>query len=270
MRLAQVAPLVLLLVSSCRTLFIGSDRSSRLMLPRGSSRSPSPTEGSSGPHHQPSSGLLSDNLAQGIKKSASSSSRASGTTQTHSVHLSQSTGVHPIQARPGPPATVSQIDAKTFTSKRLGLLGASLQKPAAKVVSAQKTAKGNKKPAAGLSLEQSAEGATKPSRKRIRPASMSPPRKAEKKPHVPWWQQAGGLPLRSKGTSPRLEEGRKWREQQRLRKATKNSPDISEHPQGHQHPKGGGPGSPGAGSHAVSKRTSRAAEWRHKFGQPMN
>lgn len=69
-----------------------------------------------------------------------------------------------------------------------------------------------------------------------------------------WWKTAGGTPSASKsahGTSDRYERQKRYRERKKLGLVGK---PLDEHPtKHHQHPPGG-PGSPGAGSHAISKR----------------
>lgn len=64
------------------------------------------------------------------------------------------------------------------------------------------------------------------------------------------------IPLSDKGKaskSSRYESDRRYREKQKLKKQMQQLKD--KHSSGHQQhpPKGGGPGSPGAGSHAISK-----------------
>ena len=72
-----------------------------------------------------------------------------------------------------------------------------------------------------------------------------------------WWKVPGGRPYvrRPPGESPRYEVQRRVREKKKLKMLA--APQADEHPPGH-HPSqgGGGPGSPGTGSNAVSKRRS--------------
>ena len=66
---------------------------------------------------------------------------------------------------------------------------------------------------------------------------------------------------RPQGTGPRFEEQRDAREKKKQRKILQGQ-HADQHPSGH--PKGGGgrrPGSPGAGTHAVSKRKLAGTEY---------
>lgn len=74
-----------------------------------------------------------------------------------------------------------------------------------------------------------------------------------------WWQKVGGQPWAASGAGPRYGDKRKLGEMQKVKMAGQR-PD--EHPSGHdQQHKGPDPGSPGAGSHAVSKRLLTAQEF---------
>lgn len=69
-----------------------------------------------------------------------------------------------------------------------------------------------------------------------------------------WWNTVGGRPNpppAADGAGRRYESQKKRYERKKLKQAG-NLPD--EHPNKHKHHQPGGPGSPGAGSHAVSKR----------------
>lgn len=68
----------------------------------------------------------------------------------------------------------------------------------------------------------------------------------------PWWKQEGGTPGVQRGTAKYYDINRRYREKKKLMKQGKQA---DQHPPGphHQPPKGGGPGSPSAGSQAVSK-----------------
>lgn len=77
---------------------------------------------------------------------------------------------------------------------------------------------------------------------------------AAKKTRGPWWNRKNSGPNKPKGTAKDYETQRRWRERDKIRKA--QAKQLGQHPAGHQQhpPKGGGPGSPGAGSQAVRKR----------------
>lgn len=97
----------------------------------------------------------------------------------------------------------------------------------------------------------------------VAPGIRRPRRKAgsssEPKSKEPWWKKKGGTPNIQGGTHRWYNTSRNRRERQKLEK---QAGPVSEHPSGHQHHQGGGgPGSPGAGSHAVSKRRLRGHEY---------
>lgn len=90
-----------------------------------------------------------------------------------------------------------------------------------------------------------------PSRKEVAAMKTSEPKTKEK-----WWNKKGGTPNIQGGTHKWYSAQRKYREKKKLEK---QGGPVSEHPSGHHPHGGGGPGSPGAGTHAVSKR--RLAAW---------
>ena len=69
----------------------------------------------------------------------------------------------------------------------------------------------------------------------------------------PWWKHAGGTPRAQDGQGRLYLYQKQYREKKKLRLEGKS---VDEHPSGPRHhpTDGGGPGSPGAGSHAISKR----------------
>lgn len=82
----------------------------------------------------------------------------------------------------------------------------------------------------------------------------------KKEPQEAWWKKKGGKPRATQGLGPRYEIQKKYREKQKIKKIGQFLAQPSfEH---HRPPKGdNGPGSPGAGSHAVSRRRLRESEY---------
>lgn len=84
----------------------------------------------------------------------------------------------------------------------------------------------------------------------VKPLQAKPARPAK---GSKWWNTPGGRPrpaLSAYGTGPRYASQKRYREKKKLAETGK-LPD--EHPTKHLHHPPGGPGSPGAGSHAVRK-----------------
>lgn len=247
-----------------------------LVVPRGSSSS-----GDSPEHH--STGYLGDIVSQAMKRPSSSSSRPARAEQPHPAQgpsaLAHTIQGHPTQGDPKQLAGTSHHHIKTPGLVNVGATGT--YKRPRKDHQYEKLDPELKKARPqlgyiGASIRPSLppnkpkEGRDKPKRGRGRPtkrpedAIAGPTQKAANQPAAAkpwnkgqgaWWNRAGGIPYRSQGTGPRYESLKKYRDNKKLRSSSSNPPDVSEHPYGppHQGPHGGPP-SPDAGSHAVSKR----------------
>lgn len=240
MRSVRVAIILLLVVVFSN----GEDGYSRLcqndrnLRPRGSSRSPSPE------HSERPTSL---NLALSLKPPGSSSQSpdlALSLTPPGplSGHSTQSAHQHPAQGPPAPQA--STVDTQITTS-RLGRLVAGMD-PQSKP--SRKPPSHSRRPPIGWSYKGLPGGTSTPL-KASKPAGSDKPKGTRTR----WWNQVGGLPHRQQTTSPHYEYNKALREKQKLRKTMNKPPGSDEHPSGaSQRPPS--PPSPGAGSHAVSKR----------------
>lgn len=237
------------------------------MYRRGSSSS----GGSPEPH---SSGLLGDIVSQGRKRPASSSqvgqTEHHHPSQDHSVHhpvqghLMQG---HPMQGHPlethlmqghptegqpmqGHPTQPQSSSLEVMKTPRLIRLAVTLD-PSAKPSREPKGQSGGRR--GGRRTPQPEDG-----RPRRKPSAPKEPEKQRKprKAQEAWWKKPGGVPHRAQGSSPDFDKNRSIRDMKKLKSLLRSPPDLDEHPSGPHHHQGphGGPPSPGAGSHAVSKR----------------
>lgn len=286
MRGAQVAAILLLVVSSCRSIASSSGPGDRRLLPRSGgpgSRSPSPKKGATG--------LLGDIVAQGTKKHGQSS-------QTTHAHQGQALSSQATQARPahlshpthsaGPTHTTFSAHAVQaahtahpthMARPALGHQGAAAHPGnAAHPVGPAQVGK----PAKAAQRKDGGRGRAKPSAMYVEwsnsltghLAKLQPGRgggryqplggvqsakRPEKGGHTEgkWWKTPGGQPRSSPGTSSRFDRNKRYREKKKLKKLAESLgveyPGHEEHPRKGGGKGGGGPGSPGAGSQAVSK-----------------
>lgn len=201
-----------------------------------------------------------------------SSSRSKGKRPAHETHSTRLFGVNVTPGKPSSPAHTShakpahtptqahgpQLGSKAPTHSpaqtkepgRLGHLVANLQ-PVRYAYVPKGTPRGRPK---GSKTGETSRQAGKA------PQALAPkPQRGDSNPGRVWWKKQGGRPRAQRveaGSGPRYEELKKIREMKKLKKAGKS---LDEHPSGHHHHPHGGPGSPGAGSHAVSKRGTQDA-----------
>lgn len=239
---------LLLLFFSCHFLCADANEPPQELRARGSgSRSPSPSRstGKAPMQAAPSTGLLDDIVKHVVARPATST-HASHSTEGHSLQATPghthphalSTPTHQTQSTPPththPHHYVSHSQPPSLPRlPRLGHLAAQLQ-PAP-------TKEGPRK---------------RPKPKRLPPGVKAPPRsdkgtgKGKATGRGTWWKKSGGTPVVRQGASSRYESNKKYRENKKLREQGLHT---DEHPSAHP-PHGGGPGSPGAGSHAVSRK----------------
>lgn len=227
----------------------------RTLAPRGTgSRSPSPSGGAPSPKSS-STGLLEDIVRQSQKRPASSS-RPTGSFEqplpkvAKPAAFASSASVQPIYQHQTTSSSHSLHSHPQIHPTHLGhSTHTNLPAHAAHAHSIDHPQsapspqlKGLRQIGAGLHPAEVVPGK--------RPARVGLPEKQK----VKWWQKAGGKPANPRGTGPFYETQRRYREMKKLQKA--QGKHMDEHPSGHHPhtPKGGGPGSPGAGSHAISRR----------------
>lgn len=233
----MLVTLLALLTASCQVLCTGQERPRPPHSPAGSkSPSPSHSKSASPPHEPQGTKLFGVVLHEGPKQPARSE-HPNQSLHTHRAHQGQTPAQH-TQSIPShvPTHAVRMHSIQHLKStpspqfKRLGRIGAELH-PAP----------------------------MKPMRRPVVSESSSP------KQRVKWWQKAGGKPARPHGAGPHYEEHKKYREKKKSE--NKQEKHTDEHPSGHQQhpPKGGGPGSPGAGSSVVGKRRLEDSEYPQAF-----
>lgn len=225
---------LLLLVASCEALrptahlFELEPRTSSGSGPQSKSPSPpsstgkAPARDSPQPHGQPSVRLFGVNVAPGKPSSHVHPSQAS---QTHTAHVVSSADFHP-QTKHG--ESVSHANVQMHPGQL------SPQRTATTQLDAP-----TGKHSATSGPQQQATGKLSSS-----DAGFSP--------KDPWWKKKGGRPRATHGLGARFEIDKKYRERQKVKKIGQF---LAESPFKHHHPHKGDdePGSPGAGSHAVSR-----------------
>lgn len=274
MRCAHVTALSLLLAVFCQVVYASTGQ----LWPRGS-RSPSPD------HHGHVSGLLGDVVAQGHRRPVSSgasdiqSSKRPASSSEHGLHSSQSAhpsqAMHPSQATHSAhvvhsvavhpsivvhPSTV--IHPSTMAHPSLSHTAHVSHSQTLNEVAALRPGRSTNKPPEGRPYRASKSTGRPVGRPRKPAKEPKPPKeprlpkpKGRPGPRDPWWKKSGGKPMASPGTGKQYEIGHRFRERQKAKQAQGQHHD--DHPPfGHQPPKGEGPGSPGAGSHAVTRRGS--------------
>lgn len=277
-RYVQFAVCLWLLVSICGAMTF--DLQDSALKPRGSgsgSRSPSPHgEGSGGKHSKPSGQGNQGKGKESAHPQPSGSTKgdshrrplhvdlnkppdhATQPSQSHHapMFLSHARPVHPfhpVQAHGAQPRHPLQTHPQRPSSE--GVTTHLLSKQSAARLAAS-FATGSKRPAEASHHPQMDAKKAKPNW--LTMATGKPARGPMPGTRPAWWNQAGGRPRRQSGTGHRYEEKKAYNEKQKLLKKQQQGFPPSEHHE--QHPKPGGPrgpGSPGAGSHAVSKRRPR-------------
>lgn len=258
-RMRRALIVTFLLFASCPALFALHTEHAKLSLaPRGSgSRSPSPTGGRrKAPAQESSSTGLLDDIVRHVQMRPASTSHLEISAQHAQTaaarpapsgpsafvqHHHQHQPVYPSQSAHGHPQTHPARPSQSTPSFQTA--DTAHAHPAVYSESTpHPQLKGLGRIAAELRPVPVVPG------KRIR--RVGPPQKQK----VKWWMKPGGKPANQRGTGPFYESQRRLREMKKLAKAQGKHTDErpSDHPW--HPPKGGGPGSPGAGSHAVSKR----------------
>lgn len=253
MHVIHFSAFFLLLVAFCQAACQG--REGPRLCSRGSgSRSPSPSRwGGQGSTHE-STGLLGDIVRQGTKRPATPH-QASHSTHIQAAHSSQPT--HPPPAHtsqlPHPHPAHSGQPAQAHPAHQL-------QSTPAQVRPKKRPYNRRPKPTTDTApkhqplprLGQLVAGLHSVPYSRKAPVHDVLPQ-TQQHTNRSWWKKPGGRPPSQIGTGTKYEEGKKYREAKKLKMQKEH---LDGHPSGHQHhpPQGGGPGSPGAGSHAVAKR----------------
>ncbi|CAO1633415.1 unnamed protein product [Sympodiomycopsis kandeliae] len=251
------AVIILFLLLSCQSADANID-ALRSSLSRRTSSSDAGSSSSSPLHHQgdllvsnprphsPTTGLLGDVVNHATKKPASSSLHPPQSSQTHSAHPPE----HPLAHTTHPESSARPSEGMAHPT--------SSAHPSKENV--QRLGKAH----VGASGAQSAVKEPKRPRRWWNTPGGAPPRRIGTSAHYLRQQrkqekqrlaQAGVHMLRlPAGTGDRYEEGVRWRAKDKARKLAAQQAQTNEHSSYHKPPHGGGPGSPGAGSHAVSKR----------------
>lgn len=211
-------------------------------------RPTSPVHGSGRPAH--GSGMLEDIVHQAMRR-PTSAAHESQQTHPHTLHPSHAThslaAAHQghlsqaVHSRHGLSSHATSESSGTLDHVVAGLHGGS-RKNHDQALKPKKQSSDIVKPKKPADVKPSTHGPQRPET-----------RGSGKHPKGPWWLKPGGTPRGAAGTGKLYESQRKYREKKKLEKQGKQADG---HPSGphRQSPKGGGPGSPSAGSQAVSKR----------------
>lgn len=262
MRYTRFMAYFLLMASGCQSMSFGEHETA--LSPRsGGSRSPSPSSSSKGKRpfrEEDTAGLLGDVVKQASHRPAGDTHARQSTQPQRVHHLSQLIQIHPSHseqtthtaatrpsqfahthtarpqvssphvAHPPPPhpsggSSHSHVHEKDRDAVNLGHLVANLHPKGPKPRSR------NRK---GTEAGKGKGSGNHPNH-----------------PTGQWWKKAGGTPRVQRGTGQDYVQAKRYREKIKAKKLESQGKHTDQHPSGPQG-KGGGPGSPGAGSQAVS------------------
>lgn len=260
MQSAQFLVWLLLLVSGCQAVR-AEEPQGALFRRTGGSRSPSPSRSKGkaplGEGHSTGTGLLEDIVHQAMRRPAPAA-HGSHPTHAHAMHLGQATHSLAAAQTDHTPHSMHPMHGKSSdaTNKEPGDLRhlvAGLQ-PGPKPRPPKARGRPRKDPSEALKPKRPSNGIEKSPGGPAGHGAQAPRLRGSGRHETgSWWQKPGGTPRAPSGKGKLYEAQRKYRERKKLQKQGKQ---MDDHPSGphHQHPKGGGPGSPSAGSQAVSKR----------------
>lgn len=218
---------------------------------------------SKAPTHE-STGLLGDVVHQAAARSAVSN-HPSHPLQFHPGHSSQ-----PLQARPAPLPHLTQAHSTHQLQPPQRLTAQQKQATQGPAGSrAQSTRSRSKKGVEGSGSSRKHQPL--PRLRQLGASLHSIPHDVRKDPahdilpatrkHTQrsWWKRPGGHPPSQQGAGTHYEASKKSREKKKLKTQGTQADD---HPTWHPHhpSRGGGPGSPGAGGHALSRRALQKPE----------